>query len=108
MSFKDTLRKVIKDSLTGIDGVTYDGAKVVGYPAWILAILVYIGSALKDVGFHASAALDYQGFATGISILCGGLMLIAAGVAVKHMTEPKPLDTTTLSTTETTQTNNVQ
>ena len=88
MSFKQTLGKVLKDSLTGIDGETYDGVKVVGYPCWLLAILVYIGAALKDVGFHATSSLDFQNYATGITTLFGSLLLIAAGVALKKSTEP--------------------
>ena len=86
----DELKKVAKDSLTGIDGASYDGMKVVGYPAWVLAVLVFLGSALKDIGLHATTSLDYQQFGIGFASLCGSLAIIAAGVALKKNTEPQP------------------
>lgn len=83
----DLIKKVIHDSLTGIDGKTYDPVKVIGYPSSILAIGVYLGSAL--FALHKSGTLDYVAYGTGFGLLMTGLLAIAAGVAVKSHTEPK-------------------
>lgn len=79
-------KKVVKDSLTGIDGVSYDGMKVVGYPSFIASVGVYLGNALKTM--ITGGTLDYVAFGTGFAALAGALGLIAAGVAVKGHTEP--------------------
>lgn len=85
--FMHMVKKVWRDSLTGIDGVTYDGLKVAGYPATLGAILVYLANGAKLV-FSPTGVLDYVAFGTGFMALCGALGLIAAGVAVKSKTEP--------------------
>lgn len=83
----DLIKKVIHDGLTGIDGITYDPLKVIGYPSAMLAISVYLAGAV--VALVKNGALDYLAYASGFTALMGGLMVIAAGVAVKSHTEPQ-------------------
>jgi hypothetical protein len=86
MKILDTLKKVIHDGLTCIDGITYDPLKVVGYPSAILSIAVYLTAAI--VALIKNGVLDYIAYGTGFTALMGGLLAIAAGVAVKSHTEP--------------------
>lgn len=81
------LTRVIHDGLTGIDGITYDPLKVIGYPSAILAIIVYLSAGV--VALVKNASFDYIAYGTGFTALAGGLLAIAAGVAVKSNTEPQ-------------------
>lgn len=82
------IKKIIHDGLTGIDGITYDPLKVIGYPSAIMAISVYLLAGI--VALYKNGALDYVAYGTGFTALSGGLLAIAAGVAVKSRTEPAP------------------
>lgn len=82
------IKKIIHDGLTGIDGITYDPLKVIGYPSAILSITVYLVAAVFTL--VKNGALDYVAYGTGFTALMGGLLAIAAGVAVKSRTEPAP------------------
>lgn len=75
------LSKIIKDSTTGIDGTTFDPARVL----WIIGTFVFLALAI-----HTSYALakpfDYQSFGIGFgAVLAGG----GFAVNVKAATEPK-------------------
>ena len=83
----DLIKKVIHDGLTGIDGITYDPLKVIGYPSAILVINVYLLAGI--VSLSKTGSLDYVAYGTGFTALMGGLLAIAAGVAVKSHTEPQ-------------------
>ena len=82
------IKKVIHDGLTGIDGITYDPLKCIGYPSALLAVLVFLSGGI--VSLYKTSGLDYIAFGTGFTAIMGGLLAIAAGVAVKSHTEPQP------------------
>lgn len=83
----DLIKKVIHDGLTGIDGITYDPLKVIGYPSAMMAISVYLLAGITAL--CKNGALDYVAYGTGFTAISGGLLAIAAGVAVKSHTEPQ-------------------
>jgi hypothetical protein len=83
--------KSIKDALTGIDGSTIDGLKLVGYPSFIVAFLVFLIITVKNA--VTSNTFDPVSFGLGFSGLVASLGIIAAGVAIKSHTEP-PATTT--------------
>lgn len=80
------LVKVIKDCSTGIDGVTYNPVRLIGYMSCTAAILTYLGNAVWLV--FTKDSFDYVQFATGFSILMTGLIAVGAAEAVKTKTEP--------------------
>lgn len=81
------LKTVIHDGVTGIDGFTYDPLKCIGYPSTMLAILVYLSGGI--VSLYKTGAIDYVQYGTGFAAIMGGLLAVAAGVAVKSHTEPQ-------------------
>ena len=80
------IKTVIHDGMTGIDGKTYDPLKCIGYPSALAAIAIYLAGGVVSLVEHNS--LDYITFGTGFAALMGGLLAVAAGVAVKSHTEP--------------------
>lgn len=82
-----TIKQIIKDGITCLDGITYDPLKCIGYPSALLAVIVYLAGGI--VSLYRTGALDYIQFGTGFTALMGGLLAIAAGVAVKSKTEPQ-------------------
>lgn len=75
------IKKVIKDCLTGIDGETYDPARVAG----LFGIIVFLGLAVYAVVVK-NQAWDPQSFGLGFGGLVTG---VGAGVLLKKSTEPK-------------------
>ena len=74
-----SLGKLIIDCLTGIDGVTYDPARV--YLA--MATLVFMGGGIMTVVHNKT--IDFQAFGIGFgSLIAGG----GLGIALKAKTEP--------------------
>jgi hypothetical protein len=73
------VKKLIKDCLTGKDGVTYDPARV--YLA--MAVNVFLGATILDA-MH-SIKFDPQTFGIGFGALLAGGGL---GVSLKSGTEP--------------------
>lgn len=73
------IKQLIKDCLTGKDGVTYDPARV--YLA--LAVNVFLGATILDA-MH-SIKFDPQAFGIGFGALLAGGGL---GVSLKAGTEP--------------------
>ena len=71
--------KIIKHILTGIDGETYDPARVI----WVAISFTFIVGALYGI-FHGKD-FNMQDFGIGSGALLGGG---GAGVAVKSKTEP--------------------
>lgn len=71
--------KVVKDSLTGIDGESYDGWRILCFIG-VLSFMGYAGWHLY--ANHAFSALEY-GSGLGALLFGGG-----AGVAAKSRTEP--------------------
>ena len=74
------MKKLIKDILTGVDGQTYDAARVAMWPG----LLGMIG--LAGYNIYKGLNVDYMAFGTGFAAI-----LAAAGAAIgmKKDTEPK-------------------
>lgn len=76
-----TLKQLIKDCLTGIDGKTYDPSRIYG----AMAVLTFLGLAIFSV-LLKNQTFDPQSFGLGF----GGLLLgFGLGVSTKADTEPK-------------------
>lgn len=75
----DFIKRIIKDCATGIDGVTFDVARIGG----MLALVAHAG--LTGVHLALHGAFDPLAFGTG-----AGAIIAAAGAAVgmKAHTEP--------------------
>lgn len=73
--------KIIKDCATGIDGVTYDPARLYG----LLAVLVFFVLALVAV-VGKDQPWDAQAYGIGFGTLLAGFGL---GVGLKARTEPE-------------------
>lgn len=73
------IKEIIIHCLTGVDGVTYDPARV--YLAG--AVLVFLGGAIVVV--VKTHALDFQAFGLGFGALLAGGGL---GIHLKAATEP--------------------
>lgn len=74
------IKQVIHDCATGIDGVTYDPARIYGG----LAVIVYLANSIYAVSKGQPwGAVD---FGTGFGLLMTG---IGAAIALKSNTEPK-------------------
>lgn len=76
----NTIRTVIKDCLTGIDGVTYDPARCYG----AIAVFTFLGLAIYAVVYKGQA-WDPQAYGIGFGAVLAGF---AWGVATKAKTEP--------------------
>jgi hypothetical protein len=74
-----TIKKVIHDCLTGVDGNTYDPARVYG----AMAVLVFLFNSMYAIYRDQPwSAID---FGTGFSLVIAGF---GAAVALKSQTEP--------------------
>lgn len=74
------LSKITKDLLTGIDGLTFDPARVYG----LGAVLIFFGLAIIAV-IVKNQPFDPQGYGIGFGALLAGFGL---GVSLKKATEP--------------------
>ena len=83
------LNQVLRDAFTGIDGVSWDALKIVGYPSCAMAVTIYLANSVYLT--FTKETFDYISFGAGFATLMGGLLAVAAGVAVKSDTEPKEL-----------------
>lgn len=75
------LKKLVKDCLTGLDGQTYDPARVAG----VFGIATFIGLAIYAV-IYKGQPWDPQSFGLGFGGLVTG---VGAGVLLKKSTEPQ-------------------
>ena len=75
-----TIKQLIHDCLTGIDGITYDPSRIYG----ALAVFTFLGLAISAVLFK-NQNFDPQAFGLGF----GGLLVgFGLGVSTKSKTEP--------------------
>lgn len=76
-----SLKNIVSDCITGIDGKTVDPARLF----LLLGVLVFLGNAVYAI--YKGQPWNAQDFGTGF-----GLLLAAggAGIALKSHTEPKP------------------
>jgi hypothetical protein len=72
--------KIVRDCITGIDGVTVDPARVY----LLLAVVVFLGGAVTELFF--AHKIDFQAYGIGFgALLAGG----GFGIGAKSKTEPK-------------------
>lgn len=74
------IKKVVHDCLTGIDGVSYDPARIYG----AMAVNVFFALALVDV-LGNGQPFNAQSYGVGFGVLLAGFGL---GVQLKKSTEP--------------------
>lgn len=72
--------RVLKDCITGIDGVTADPSRVY----LLLAVLVFLAGAVVELVY--THKIDFQTYGIGFGALLAGGGL---GIAAKSKTEPK-------------------
>jgi hypothetical protein len=73
--------KMCRDSATGIDGATFDPARVL----WIVGVITFLVLSVHTT-YTLGKAFDYQSFGIGLgAVLAGG----GFAVNVKASTEPK-------------------
>lgn len=82
------MRAMIKMMMTGPDGETFDPARVIGYGTAVFGVGVFLYNSVASV-VHTHT-FDPQAYGAGFAAVCGGVMMVAVGVAVKAGTEPKP------------------
>lgn len=73
------IKRVIHDCLTGIDGVTYDPARVYGG----MAVIVFLANSM--FALYRNQPWGPVDFGTGFGLLMAGF---GAAVAIKAKTEP--------------------
>jgi hypothetical protein len=77
----NTLKTIIKHCVTGIDGETYDPARIYG----AIAVFTFLGLSIYSVVFNNSD-WNAQDFGIGFGALLVGF---GVGVSVKSQTEPE-------------------
>jgi len=87
-----TTKKIIKDWMTGPDGVTYDPARAL----WMLGIVSFLAFTAHGV-YKDDKAFDMVNFGLAFSSL---LVAGGAGVKIKESSEPKAVDTTPVDPTK--------
>lgn len=75
------MKKLINDILTGIDGKTYDAARVAMWPG-ILGMI-----ALAGYNIYKGLPVDFMAFGTGFASIIAGT---GFAIGTKKETEPKP------------------
>lgn len=82
------MKTLMKQMFTGIDGETFDPARVIGYGSAISGVGVFLFNSVWAV-MHG-AAFDPQAYGIGLGAVFTGIMAIGIGVNAKASTEPKP------------------
>lgn len=83
----ETLKQILIDSFTGLDGKSWDALKLIGYPSCLLAVIIFLANSVYLT--FTKGTFDAVAFGGGFAGLMGGLLAVGAGVAVKSKTEPK-------------------
>ena len=78
--------KIIKMMGTGIDGQTYDPARVIGYGSALAGISTFVFNSIWTVTH--GAAFDAQAFGIGLGAVLAGVCAVGVGVGAKAHTEP--------------------
>jgi len=81
------MNTILKHMLTGIDGETFDPARVIGYGAATAGVGVFLFNSVW-MTLHAHA-FDPQAYGLGFAGVCTGIMAVGVGVGVKAKTEPQ-------------------
>jgi hypothetical protein len=80
------MKRMIKQMMTGADGVTFDPARVIGYGTAVAGVGVFLYNSVASV-IHTHV-FDPQAYGAGFAALCGGVMMIGIGVGAKSHAEP--------------------
>ena len=78
---------MLKQMMTGIDGTTFDPARVIGYGSAVAGVSVFLFDSIWSV-VHTKS-FDPQAYGMGFGAVCAGIMAIGIGVGAKAATEPK-------------------
>ena len=81
------MRIMIKQLFTGIDGETFDPARVIGYGAAIGVVVVFLFNSVWAT-VHGNT-FDANAYGVGSAGVLAGIMAIGIGVGAKANTEPK-------------------
>lgn len=84
----DTIKKVIHDSCTGIDGVTYNPVRLIGYSSCVGAVIVFFANSVYMA--FTKATFDYMAFGTGFGALMVALAAVGTGEAIKSWGKTEP------------------
>lgn len=79
---------MIKQLFTGIDGETFDPARVIGYGSAIAVVIAFLFNSIYSV-MHAGT-FDAQAYGVGAGGVLAGIMAVGVGVGAKAKTEPTP------------------
>lgn len=80
------MKHMIKQMMTGADGVTFDPARVIGYGTAVAGVSVFLFNSVWSV-MHTHA-FDPQTYGVGFGAVCAGIMAIGIGVGAKSHAEP--------------------
>ena len=99
------IKEFVKDILTGIDGESYDIARVIIAMMTVALIpILFIGVGFYLYGYLLAKPFDIQGFFTAILTFIGGVGTLmttgAAAIYFKKTTEPNGTSTTVESITK--------
>lgn len=81
------MRVMMRQLFTGIDGETFDPARVIGYGSAMGVVAVFLLDSVWAT-VHSNA-FDAQAFGVGSAGVLAGIMAIGIGVGAKANTEPK-------------------
>lgn len=82
------MKKLLRDLFTGIDSITFDPARVIGYGSSVAGVGTFLFNSIWSVT-HAGT-FDAQSYGIGLGAVLAGVMAVGAGVGFKAHTEPKP------------------
>lgn len=80
------MKQILTQLFTGIDGSTFDPARLIGYGSALAGISTFVFNSIWTVTH--GAAFDAQAFGIGLGAVLAGVMSIGFGVGAKSHTEP--------------------
>lgn len=80
------MKNLLTQLFTGLDGSTFDPARLIGYGSAIVGVGTFVFNSLWAVTH--GAAFDAQSYGIGLGAVLAGVMAIGAGVGLKAHTEP--------------------
>ncbi len=80
------MKNMIKQLFTGIDGATFDPARVIGYGAAVAGVGGFLFNSIFAV-LHG-AVWDAQAYGICLGAVLAGVMAVGVGVGAKAKTEP--------------------
>lgn len=80
------MKNLLTQLFTGIDGATFDPARVIGYGAAVVGVGAFVFNSAWAVTH--GAAFDAQAYGIGFGAVLAGVMAVGVGVGAKAKTEP--------------------